>query len=142
MLARRRGGVVLMSSGAGLMGAPYYAHYGATKAYDIVLAEGLWHEFRPYDVDVIACIAGMTRSSSADAFLARGEGTGLQFQSCEEVVDEAFGALGRLPSIVCGEHNRRNMAALLSLPREQAIPLLAQHPVQNFLGGMEPPQNL
>ena len=54
MLARQAGGIVLMSSGAGLKGAPYYAHYSATKAYDIALGQALWGEFKPYNVDVLA----------------------------------------------------------------------------------------
>lgn len=140
MLARQRGGVILMSSGTGLMGAPYYAHYGATKAYSINLAEGLWHEFKPYNVAVLACIAGMTRSSSAEAFLERGDGTSLVYQSCEELVEEAFQVLGKQPSLICGEANRRNMGVMATLPKEQALGLLASHAIDNFLGGTVPPQ--
>ena len=32
--------------------------YAATKAFDTVLAEGLWAELKPYGVDVLACVAG------------------------------------------------------------------------------------
>ncbi|MBW8077636.1 MAG: SDR family NAD(P)-dependent oxidoreductase, partial [Gallionella sp.] len=58
MVQRGRGGLVLMSSLAGMQGSPDLAAYAATKAYLRVLAEGLWHEVRPAGVDVIACVAG------------------------------------------------------------------------------------
>ena len=142
MLRRKGGGIILMSSGAGLVGSPYYAHYGATKAYNINLAEGLFHEFRPYNVAVMACIAGMTRSSSAEEFLERGEGTGLQYQSCEDLVEEAMRALGKQGSLICNEVNRKNFAAMASMPREEVSALLASHAINNFLSGKVPDQSI
>ena len=44
MSARGRGAVVLVSSLAGLHGAPRVAAYSASKAFNIVLAEALWGE--------------------------------------------------------------------------------------------------
>src|SRR5262249_33898361 len=41
MKARRRGGLVFLSSLAGLYGGPYVATYAATKAFDTILAESL-----------------------------------------------------------------------------------------------------
>lgn len=142
MLRRKGGGIVLMSSGTGLIGSPYYAHYGATKAYNINLAEGLFHEFKPYDVAVMACIAGMTRSSSAEEFLGRGEGASLQYQSCEDLVEEAMRALGNRGSLICNEVNRKNFAAMASMPREKVSALLASHAIDNFLGGKVPEQSI
>ena len=46
MAARERGGIVLMSSLAGGQGSPGISNYAATKAYNTVLAEGLWGELR------------------------------------------------------------------------------------------------
>jgi hypothetical protein len=139
MLARGRGGIILMSSGAGLQGSPFYAHYAATKAYLTTLAESLWFEFRPYGVDVLACIAGMTLSSAAPAY-AHLDISG--FQTPEEVVEEAMLALGKTGSIITGEANRQNRQLLAGLPREQQVELISQHAVQNFLGGVVPAQNL
>ncbi len=139
MLRRRRGGIVLMSSGSGLQGAPYYSHYAATKAYNIVLAESLWYEFKPYNVDVLACIAGMTLSPAVAAARERGEGGHSVYQTPEDVVDEAMAALGQQPSVISGQHNRDNQGILQSLPREQAVAAIARHAIDNFLGG-EPPE--
>lgn len=58
MRRRGRGAVVLVSSLAGLQGTPCVATYAATKAFNIVLAEGLWAELRNDGIDVVACCAG------------------------------------------------------------------------------------
>lgn len=139
MLARGRGGIILMSSGAGLQGSPYYAHYAATKAYAITLAESLWHEFQPCGVDVLACIAGMTLSTAAAGYTHL-DTSG--FQTPEEVVAEALTALGHSCSIITGEHNRQHRALLATLSREQQARMIGRHAIDNFLGGVEPPQRL
>ncbi|MBW2496685.1 MAG: SDR family NAD(P)-dependent oxidoreductase [Deltaproteobacteria bacterium] len=139
MLRRRRGGIVLMSSGAGLQGSPYYAHYSATKAYDIVLAEALWGEFKPYGVDVLACVAGMTLSTAAKGYQHLDTST---FQTTEELVDEAMAALGRQSTLVAGEFNRKGRELTKDLPREKLIEIMGQHAIENFLGGKPPEQNV
>ncbi|MGH3246185.1 MAG: SDR family NAD(P)-dependent oxidoreductase [Trebonia sp.] len=42
MVARGRGAVVLVTSGAAWAGGATLAAYGATKAFDLILAEGPW----------------------------------------------------------------------------------------------------
>jgi uncharacterized protein len=54
------GGILLMSSLAGLIGPPYSAPYAATKAFNIVLAESLSSEFRQNGIDITVCCAGQT----------------------------------------------------------------------------------
>lgn len=142
MLQRGRGGIVLMSSGTGYQGAPYYAHYGATKAYSIVLAEGLWYEFKPYNVDVLACVAGMTKSPGIEAAIARGEGRKSFYQTPDEVAAEAMAALGKVPSHLCGAPNRRNFLLQKLLPRKLVVVEIAKHALANFLGGKLPSQRL
>jgi short-subunit dehydrogenase len=62
MMNKRRGGIILLSSLAGLQGDPYHAHYSATRGYTMNLAEALWYEMRKYNVHVMACIAGATNT--------------------------------------------------------------------------------
>lgn len=60
MKARQRGGMILVGSGAcygGLAGLPVYC---ASKAFVMCLAEGLWAEFRHFNVDVLNLILGRT----------------------------------------------------------------------------------
>jgi len=59
MVDRGRGGVILLSSMGSFQGSALIAHYAATKAYLRVLAEGLWYEWRPHGVDVLACCPGL-----------------------------------------------------------------------------------
>ncbi|HVU70342.1 MAG TPA: SDR family NAD(P)-dependent oxidoreductase, partial [Ktedonobacteraceae bacterium] len=46
MLKRGRGGILLMSSLGGAQGSALLVNYTATKAYNRLLAEGLWDELR------------------------------------------------------------------------------------------------
>jgi uncharacterized protein len=59
MRARKRGGIILMSSGTALGGTAGTAVYSGTKAFDLNLGESLWAELGPHGVDVIvgACPA-------------------------------------------------------------------------------------
>jgi short-subunit dehydrogenase len=142
MLQRRRGGIILMSSGTGFQGAPYYAHYGATKAYNIVLAEGLWYEFKPYDVDVLSCVAGLTKSPAMERSIARGEAKGAFFQTPDQVAAEGMAMLGKVPSWQCGAPNRRLMLMLKLLPRRLSVRAIGQHAIDHFLGKTQPSQKL
>lgn len=56
MASRKRGAIILFSSIVAFQGAPFSANYAATKAYIQTLAEGLYHEFKPYNVSVV-CVA-------------------------------------------------------------------------------------
>ena len=71
LLARGRGAIVLLSSGAGLRGSPGVAVYSATKAFDIVLAECLWAELRPHGVDVLAPVLPFVDSESMRELMVR-----------------------------------------------------------------------
>ncbi len=137
MLARRRGGIVLMSSGAGLKGAPYYAAYSASKAYEIALGQALWREFAPYHVDVLAVAGGMTLSTAAAGYAHLDTSN---FQTPAQLVDEAMGALGRQPMIVSEANHRANHEKMKLVPDEQIIEYLANHAIDNFLGGKPPEQ--
>ena len=139
MLARRAGGVILMSSGSGLQGGPYYSAYSASKAYSITLGEALWHEFKPYNVGVLAVAAGLTLSTAA---VAMQHIDAEKLQTTEEVVEEAMNVLGKQPLLIPGEYNRADREKLNQLPLEQQIAAIADHAVTNFLGGKPPEQAL
>jgi uncharacterized protein len=62
MAERGRGGIVFLASGSAFHGSPYVAHYAATKAYNLVLGEGLWYELRRQGVDVLAFVPGPTNT--------------------------------------------------------------------------------
>lgn len=123
MALRRRGAIVLMSSLAGLQGAPRIATYAATKAFNAILAEGLFGELRPHGIDVVASLAGAIRTPSYAASAGRDAPGTLD---PEEVAEATLAALGRGPRVVPGRVNR--LASLLTgrlLPRRLAIRLMA-----------------
>ena len=60
MRERGRGGVIFVSSVNGFCAARGMTNYNATKAYDLLFAESLAEELRPYGVDVQALCPGGT----------------------------------------------------------------------------------
>lgn len=63
MLERRRGHLVVVSSGAGLRSFPSGAVYGATKAAQRAFGEALWHELDGTGVSLTLVYPGEVRSS-------------------------------------------------------------------------------
>jgi short-subunit dehydrogenase len=59
-ISKKSGGILLMSSLAGILGMQLVAPYAATKAFTRNLAESLHYELKPYNIDIMACIAGAT----------------------------------------------------------------------------------
>jgi uncharacterized protein len=70
MRARRKGGLLLVNSGACYGGASFMATYSASKAFALNLGESLWTELRPHGVDVLNLILGRTDTPAFRALLA------------------------------------------------------------------------
>ena len=66
MANRRRGYVMIVASTASFQGVPYLSTYAATKAFDLILAEGLAEEMMPYGVHVCALCPGSTESEFSE----------------------------------------------------------------------------
>jgi short-subunit dehydrogenase len=62
MVARRRGDVLILASTASFQAVPYISTYAATKAFDLLFAEGLAEELKPYGIRVCALCPGTTES--------------------------------------------------------------------------------
>jgi uncharacterized protein len=71
MRARRRGGIILVGSGACYGGLTGITVYSATKAFDLCFGEGLWAELRPYGVDVLNLILGRTDTPAFRELMTR-----------------------------------------------------------------------
>lgn len=108
MAERGRGGIVLMSSLAAFQGTPLVAAYGATKAFNLILAEALWEELGGRGVDVLACCAGATLTPGYERATPNRQARSFAPapQDPAEVAREALGALGRQPFVVTGRGNR------------------------------------
>lgn len=121
-VARRRGGLVLMSSLLGFHGVPRAANYAATKAYVQSLAEGLRVELAPFGVDVIASAPGPIRSG----FGARANlhmGTMLE---PDVVARVTLQALGRRTTVRPGWLSKLLGWSLATLPRWGRVRVITQ----------------
>ena len=106
MAARGRGGIVLLSSMAGGFGTALVGTYGASKAFNQVLAEAMWAELSSHGVDVLAVRPGATRTPGWERSSPVNLSRLMSVLDPEQVVTEALAALGREPSIVTGRYSR------------------------------------
>lgn len=129
MLARGRGGIVLMSSLSAFQGSAYISTYAATKAFNIVLAEGLWEEWRERGVDVLVCVSGAVKTPNYVASEPEQTGgLGDMTMRPDQVVREALNALGKQPYVIPGRMNRvASFVMRHLLPRKAAV---------KFMGGI------
>lgn len=109
MKERGKGGIILMSSLAGLQGNPIHTHYSASRAYNINLAEGLWDELKNSGVNVIACLAGPTSTPNYDRSQPKDIGA-VNFTKLtpEKVAKQAIKAIkkARKPIFIPGTMNK------------------------------------
>lgn len=95
MRERRRGGLLLVSSGAAWGGAPFMAVYSGAKAFDLRFGESLWAELRPFGVDVLSLVLVTTDTPALRELLARkGQPVPSGMASAAEVAEVG---LARLP---------------------------------------------
>ncbi len=107
MLAKGKGAVILMTSLAGFQGSGYLSVYAATKAFNRILGESLWYEWKESGVDVIACCAGATATPGFKNTNPENPGFfAPPIQAPEEVADECLKMLGKQPSYITGRGNR------------------------------------
>ena len=128
MLARGRGGIVLMSSLSAFQGSAYISTYAATKAFNIVLAEGLWEEWRARGVDVLVCVSGAVKTPNYIASEPeKTGGIGDMTMNPHQVVLEALNALGKGPYVIPGGINRISSFVMRHLlPRKTAVKFMGR----------------
>lgn len=123
MAARRKGGVILVSSFASTVGTPGNAVYAASKAFSNILAEGLWYELGRHGVQVLGMIIGIARTPAMERM-------GLSFEGLKavaephELVEEAFEHIDKGPTLHA--HGILHEAwRLRCLPRDEAVRSIA-----------------
>ncbi len=126
MLINGKGAVIMMASLAGFQGSGFLAAYAASKAFNRVLAESLWYEWKDRGVDIIACCAGAT--STPNFINTNPEKTSFfapKVQTPEAVVEECFVHLGKRPSFITGTGNKIASFIMQKLmPRKMAINIM------------------
>jgi short-subunit dehydrogenase len=109
MIARRRGGIINVSSTAGFQPVPYTSVYGATKAYVTSFSMAIAVEAQAYGIKVLALCPGGTATNffAASQWAKRDFVGGLQ--SPEEVVEVGLRAFDRGKSLVISRWRDRLM---------------------------------
>lgn len=125
--ARGRGGLVLYASVIAFTGVPWAAHYAATKAYVLSLAEGLDVEWRCHGLDVTAIAPGPT----ATEFFERASMTAGATATPEEVAHTTVRRLGRRSVVLPDRLGWTIRTSLWMAPRWLAVRIMGR-----IMGGM------
>jgi short-subunit dehydrogenase len=134
MRDRRRGGVILVGSGGGLIGAPYMVTYGATKAFDMVFAESLWAEVHGDGVDVLGLILALTDTPATRRLMVRrGKLASIDDAapldgsvSSEDTAIEALEQLSNGPTWFVGDMLRDGAQQLGLVSRSDAVKIMME----------------
>lgn len=122
MVERGRGAVVNVASTAGFQPLPYFAVYGATKAFVVSFTGALWGELSGTGVCALALCPGATQT---EFFEVAGEAAGVgKRQTPEQVVAVALRALDRSsppPSVISGFANALGAWSQRLAPRRVVI---------------------
>ena len=104
MQARGKGAILIMSSIVAFQGVPNIANYAASKAYDLVFAEGIAAELKVSNIDVLSVNPGFTQSElSPDINF---DGLPVKPMSADIVVRAALNDLGKSRVSVPGLVNK------------------------------------
>jgi short-subunit dehydrogenase len=132
MVARGRGAIVILGSGAGFAGGPNMVAYSATKAFDMVFAEALWTELHDKGIDVLGLILSKTdtpalrRLEHGRGRLASVDDRPEDTASVEDVITEAFDNLTNGPTWIVGENMRAAAQMMGSVSRNDAVRFIMQ----------------
>lgn len=126
MIQQRRGGLINVSSMAGLQPIPYATIYSATKSFLTTFSLALEAEVRRYKVAVVTLCPGRLRPDPEEAEGERKRVPGGE-QSHEEVVHAALRTLDRGGGLVIpGATNKFLAAAQKFVPRSRVARLIGK----------------
>jgi uncharacterized protein len=121
-ISQQRGGIILLSSIVGFQGVPYAAHYAATKAYIQALAEGIYHELKPFGVDVLAAAPGPVKSG----FGERADMNMKVALTTQQVAVPILKALGKRATVLPGALTKLLVYSLRTVPRSIKVLIMKQ----------------
>jgi len=101
MVARKRGGIILVGSHAAFGGTKKLALYTATKGFILNLGESLWAEWQQHNVDVLNLVIGSTDTPTMRAHMAaHGMPIPDDLPTAQQIVPLGLDALGSVPTLV------------------------------------------
>jgi hypothetical protein len=117
----KTGGIILVSSLAGLIGPRYVATYAATKSFSIRLTEALHDELKEQGIDITVCCAGTVSTPTYWNGKPSFEKMKPPIMQSADVARYALGNLGKKTICIPGTTNRLQYFFLLNLiPRWMA----------------------
>jgi hypothetical protein len=110
---RGRGGILLVSSVAGLQPVPFAANYAATKSYVLALGEAVHRELAPNGITVTVLVPGATDTPMITRFGADQTPMGRMVMPVQACVSEGLAAIAaNRPVRITGRMNRTTIAVL------------------------------
>lgn len=125
MVARGRGGLVVVTSGAAWAGGARLTTYGATKAFNLVLGESLWAEWNDHGVDVLSLVAGPTATPPFIRLLQERGKTLEGLADPDDVAREGLDHLGDGPTWSVGMPEGGGPSPLGVLSRRDAVRVMS-----------------
>ena len=122
LVSQHRGGLLFLSSLTASAGSPFLATYGATKSFTANFADALWVELEPHGVDVLAVLAGATRTPGFEKAAPDGA-PGLLEPAV--VAERSLDAIHRGPRFVPGAFNRFASLMMSLMPARSRLALMA-----------------
>lgn len=118
MIERKRGDILILASTAAFQAVPYISTYAATKAFDLLFAEGLAEEMKPHGIRVCALCPGSTESEFHDIAGQTGLASMKKRESAEKVARTGLAALAAgKSSVISGFQNFLGTQSQRLVPR-------------------------
>jgi short-subunit dehydrogenase len=111
----KSGGIILVSSLAGLIGPQFVATYAATKAFSIRLTEALHDELKENGIDITVCCSGTVSTPTYRKSSPRFDKMKPPFMAPGDVAGYALKMLGRKTVCIPGMTNRLQYFFLMNL---------------------------
>lgn len=126
MVQRRRGDILILASTAAFQAVPFNSVYAATKAFDLLFAEGLAEEVRPFGVRVCALCPGPTTTEFQEVAQQPNRVSRMP-ETAEKVARVGLEGLARGKSyIISGAKNRLMMESERLAPRGFVVKMAAK----------------
>ncbi len=122
-VAKKRGGIILISSLLGYQGVPLFTTYCASKSFILNFGEGLSVELKPYGVDVIVLAPGPTKTKMLDNMDVDFSKMPIKIMDTHSTAKPALKYLGKRISVVPGLLNKIYAFENRFLPRKTPIKL-------------------
>ncbi|WP_066896898.1 SDR family NAD(P)-dependent oxidoreductase [Mycolicibacterium houstonense] len=133
MAARGRGGIMIVGSLSGYMGAWRHSIYAGAKAFSRMFAESLWLELRERNVNVLELVLGVTRTPAMERIGLNFDAPGILVNEPAEVAAEGLAHLADGPVWVAGGNAER--AEANSAPDRSRVVLETHRAIAALIAG-------